>query len=81
MDCSETGMTSSCVRFYFVESGNDCIDVAQDAGITLDNFYAYNPAIGTSCAGLEAGVFVCIGVSGPGTTITSGPPLSATGVS
>ena len=74
-------MVSSCVRFYYVESGNDCYDIALDAGISLTSFYAYNPAVGSDCGGLEAGVFVCIATSGPGTTITSGPPVSATGVS
>ena len=77
----ETGMVSSCVRFYYVESGNNCLEIALDAGISLTNFYSYNPAVGSGCGGLQAGVFVCIATSGPWTTITSGPPVSATGVS
>ncbi|KAK3933515.1 hypothetical protein QBC46DRAFT_326379 [Diplogelasinospora grovesii] len=73
----QTGMVSSCSRFYLVESGDSCSMIATDAGITLTQFYSMNPAVGTSCQDLEAGVYVCIGTTGAGTTIASGTPVPA----
>lgn len=70
-------MTTSCVRFYYVESGDGCWAIATDAGITTDQFYSWNPAVGTDCSDLEAGTYVCIGTSGPATTITAGTPVAA----
>jgi len=72
-------MAAGCGRFYFVESGNDCFDIAQEAGIALADFYTWNPAVGTSCGSLAAGVYACIGLGGPiYTTIKSGNPVAAT---
>jgi hypothetical protein len=71
-------MASDCIRFYKVQADNDCYDVAQDAGVALDDFYSWNPAVKNDCSGLEKGVFVCIGVSGYTTTITSGTPVPVT---
>ncbi|KAI7978781.1 hypothetical protein EIK77_004997, partial [Talaromyces pinophilus] len=62
-----TGMVSGCERFYLVE-----------AGIPLASFYSWNPALNGDCSGLQANVYVCIGLSGPGTTITSGTPVPLT---
>ncbi|KAJ5660691.1 carbohydrate-binding module family 50 protein [Penicillium longicatenatum] len=73
---TQTGMVSGCLRFYYVESGDDCYDIALDAGISLDNFYSWNPAV-SDCSDLEVGFFVCIGTSGQATTITSGTPVAA----
>ncbi|KAH6838559.1 hypothetical protein B0I37DRAFT_409109 [Chaetomium sp. MPI-CAGE-AT-0009] len=71
------GMVDGCVRFFF--RGPDaadlyCYDLAAAAGISLDDFYAWNAGVGTDCAGLWADTWYCIGVSGPHTTISSGTP-------
>jgi hypothetical protein len=72
------GMVSGCQRLYFVEAGNDCYDIALEAGIPLASFYSWNPALNGDCSGLQANVYVCIDLSGPGTTITSGTPVPLT---
>ncbi|KAJ5135357.1 uncharacterized protein N7515_004635 [Penicillium bovifimosum] len=41
----QSGIASNCDRYYFVESGNTCAVIAADYGITLSNFYAWNPAV------------------------------------
>ncbi|CAG8236588.1 unnamed protein product [Penicillium salamii] len=74
----QTGMASDCIRFYKVQADNDCYDIAQEAGVALDDFYSWNPAVKNDCSGLEKDVFVCIGVSGYATTITSGTPVPVT---
>jgi hypothetical protein len=71
-------MSAGCERFYLVKSGNDCFDIALDAGISLTTFYSYNPGVGSSCGTLQAGCYVCIGISGPPVTITSGTPYGPT---
>lgn len=71
-------MVSGCERFYKVESGDSCYNIAQEAGIALSDFYAWNPAVGNSCTGLQANVYVCIGLSGPITTISTGTPVPLT---
>ncbi|PWY73001.1 hypothetical protein BO70DRAFT_413661 [Aspergillus heteromorphus CBS 117.55] len=60
----QTGMSSTCDKFYLVESGDSCSTIASDAGISLADFYAWNPAVGDTCADLWADDYVCIDVIG-----------------
>ncbi|KAH6688815.1 LysM domain protein [Leptodontidium sp. MPI-SDFR-AT-0119] len=66
----QVGITTSCGSFYLVVSGDQCGTIATAAGISLDSFYAWNPAVGSTCASLWAGYYVCINVIG-GSTSTS----------
>lgn len=68
---TQTGMVSSCNRFYLVVSGDSCYDIAAAQGISLDNFYTWNPAVGSSCGGLWPDYYVCVGVISDGTTTTT----------
>ncbi|KAL4790494.1 hypothetical protein BDV19DRAFT_394063 [Aspergillus venezuelensis] len=67
----------TCDKFYAVEEGNTCGTIASDNGITLPDFYAWNPAVGTDCSALWAGYYACIGVTG-GTTTTSKTTATST---
>lgn len=51
-------------KYYFVESGDGCANIASAYSITLANFYKCNPAVGTACQPLQAGYYVCVGESG-----------------
>ncbi|GAB1202090.1 hypothetical protein APSETT445_000701 [Aspergillus pseudonomiae] len=51
------------------EAGDECALIAAKNGITLSDFYSWNPAVGSTCSSLQAGYWVCIGVSG-GTATT-----------
>ncbi|KAK0757408.1 hypothetical protein N5P37_010131 [Trichoderma harzianum] len=64
----QTGIVSNCNSFHLVVSGDTCPDIASKAGISLDNFYAWNPAVKSDCTQLLAGDYVCIGIIG-GTTV------------
>ncbi|OCL10882.1 carbohydrate-binding module family 50 protein [Glonium stellatum] len=78
----QTGMISSCNKFYKVASGNTCYDIAMNNTIALDNFYAWNPAVKSDCSGLQANVFVCIGIiAGSSATKTTTASPSHTQVS
>lgn len=67
----QTGMISTCDSFYLVVSGDSCSDLATSQGISLTNFYAWNPAVGTSCEFLGLGDYVCVGIVGYTATITT----------
>ncbi|KAL1880755.1 hypothetical protein Daus18300_001369 [Diaporthe australafricana] len=69
---TQDGMVAGCTAFYLVASGDGCWGVANDHGISLDDFYAWNPAVGTDCGALWPTYYVCVGVgSSPGTTTTT----------
>lgn len=67
----QSGMVTTCSEFYFVASGNSCYDIAVDNGIELASFYDWNPAVQSDCSGLQANVYVCVGVSGRTPTATT----------
>ncbi|KAK6358806.1 hypothetical protein TWF730_008125 [Orbilia blumenaviensis] len=60
----QAGMTTNCNKFYFVKSGDGCDPIARQFGITLANFYAWNPAIKNDCSGLWPDIYVCVGLIG-----------------
>ncbi|KAJ6035924.1 hypothetical protein N7540_000203 [Penicillium herquei] len=59
----QTGMVSDCDEFYLVISGDDCATIASDYDISLTDFYAWNPAVGSTCASLWVDDYVCVGVA------------------
>jgi len=67
----QSGMTGHCAQFYDVHSGDGCYDIAQSYSVALTDFYAWNPAASTDCSGLQASVYVCVGVATAGTTTTA----------
>ncbi|KAJ5622273.1 hypothetical protein N7528_005505 [Penicillium herquei] len=76
----QTGIVATCDSFYLVVSGDSCATIASNEGISLTDFYAWNPAVGSSCAYLDLGDYVCVGVIGA-TTVTTTPSVTATSTS
>jgi hypothetical protein len=72
-------MASNCDKFYLVASGDQCDTIATNEGISLADFYAWNPAVGTSCQYLDLDDYVCVDVIGvtPSFTVTT---ISSTAV-
>ncbi|KAJ5547103.1 hypothetical protein N7494_004688 [Penicillium frequentans] len=69
----QTGITSSCDEFYLVVSGDECAAIASKYNITVAEFYSWNPAVGSSCANLDVGDYVCVAIpTSSVTTTTSG---------
>ncbi|MBE3046967.1 LysM peptidoglycan-binding domain-containing protein [Candidatus Bathyarchaeota archaeon] len=54
-------MVSNCNEFDFVNKGEGCQDVLDRNDVSLSQFYEWNPAVGNTCAGLWADVYVCVG--------------------
>ncbi|KAI6854519.1 hypothetical protein KC323_g8775 [Hortaea werneckii] len=63
---TQEGMTKSCNDFYKVKSGDGCYDIASHYGISLEDFYTYNPAVGDDCSTLYPDNYVCVGVTSSG---------------
>lgn len=57
----QTGMATNCNKFHLVVSGDQCGTIASNAGISLTDFYAWNPAVGSTCSTLDLNDYVCIG--------------------
>ncbi|KAH6717692.1 hypothetical protein BKA61DRAFT_716055 [Leptodontidium sp. MPI-SDFR-AT-0119] len=68
----QTGMATNCNTFYLVKANDECGTIASSKGISLANFYSWNPAVGSSCGSLWLDTYVCVNVIG-GTTIVSTP--------
>ncbi|KAF2112704.1 hypothetical protein BDV96DRAFT_602092 [Lophiotrema nucula] len=61
----QPGMVSICDAFYFVKQDEGCQAIADKNGITLVQFFTWNPeAGGSSCSGLWADVWACISIIG-----------------
>ena len=79
MTCSsvQTGLASNCDKFYDVESGDGCANIASSYGIALTDFYDWNPAV-SSCTDLYPSYYVCVGTTAVATTTTAGKSSTAT---
>ncbi|KAL2822655.1 hypothetical protein BJX63DRAFT_417677 [Aspergillus granulosus] len=59
---STTTAPSTGPRFRRVVGGDTCQGLQQEYGISAAQFNAWNPGVGSNCASLWAGYFVCVGV-------------------
>lgn len=68
-------MVDNCNKFDIVQSGDSCEAIAAKYNIPLSTFYTWNPAVGSSCADLYLGYYVCVDTIGyvvPTTTTSAG---------
>jgi hypothetical protein len=71
-------MATNCNKFYFVKTGEGCATIAANNGITLAQFNAWNPAAGSTCSGLWADTYCCVGIIGFTPTSTTTTKTSTT---
>jgi hypothetical protein len=55
---TQTGTASNCTQFWLVSPSDTCASVVTDAAVNATDFYAWNPAVGSDCAGLEVNDYV-----------------------
>jgi hypothetical protein len=70
---TQTGITADCTKFWLVSQDDTCASITAAAGISSADFLAWNPALGTNCAGLKADYYVCVStkpVETPTSTVT-----------
>ncbi|KAL4866153.1 hypothetical protein BDV12DRAFT_187662 [Aspergillus spectabilis] len=68
---TQTGLEPSCNKSYLVVTRDTCFDIAVAHGVELQQFYEWNPAVGSACSNLQAGYYVYVGVPGQTTTRTT----------
>ncbi|RWA06976.1 hypothetical protein EKO27_g8135 [Xylaria grammica] len=68
---TQSGMASNCNSFYLVAADDSCYDIATSHGTTPDQFYDWNPAVGSDCAGLWPDYYVCVGIPGSSTSVST----------
>ncbi|KAL4756032.1 LysM peptidoglycan-binding domain-containing protein [Aspergillus foveolatus] len=56
------GITSDCMTYHKVQSGEGCWAIDSAYNITLDQFRKWNPTIDASCSNLWVDKYVCVGV-------------------
>jgi LysM repeat protein len=75
----QPNMVSGCTAFYEAVSGDSCSGIATNYDITLDEFYLWNPDVGSSCSGLWANEWYCVaGPTGSATTTTTTSTIPTT---
>ncbi|KAK3369408.1 hypothetical protein B0T24DRAFT_707942 [Lasiosphaeria ovina] len=60
---TQPGEAANCNEYYVVQSGDGCPKIQSQFGITFQQLYQWNPAIGSDCTNLWLGYAVCVGVS------------------
>lgn len=78
---TQDGMFNNCDAFHLVQDSDGCTNIAQRYGISLSQFYKWNPAVGSSCSALWLETYVCVSIVGvdpvPSTTMrTSAVPTT-----
>ncbi|KAF4534766.1 LysM domain-containing protein [Lasiodiplodia theobromae] len=69
---THTGQPANCDEWHIVVEGDTCASVAAEAGISLTQFLAWNPAVSSDCVDnfwLDSAY--CVGVSGDDTPTTT----------
>ncbi|KAF7184584.1 hypothetical protein CNMCM7691_005768 [Aspergillus felis] len=67
----QSGMTTSCNKFYLVQPNDSCYGIAATSNIALPDFYSWNPALNGDCSGLYPDYYVCVGLVSSMTTTTT----------
>lgn len=75
---TQTGMAGQCNKFHKVKQDESCETIADDAGISSADFYAWNPAVGDDCRTLKYDYYVCVGRSSTASSTPSTTKASAT---
>ncbi|KAK4137748.1 carbohydrate-binding module family 50 protein [Trichocladium antarcticum] len=81
---TQATLVDNCDAFHLVTAGETCEAIASHYQISLDQFKAWNPSVGASCAGLWADAYACVSIIGhepsptaPGNGIATPTPTQA----
>ncbi|KAI4591934.1 hypothetical protein KJ359_012065 [Pestalotiopsis sp. 9143b] len=82
---TQSGAAAGCTQYWLVSASDTCASIIFSAGVVnMTDFYAWNPAVGSDCAGLTPDYYVCVSTSVSGTidpisivTITPGVSTTA----
>ena len=69
-------ITSGCLEYYTVVSGDTCGAIETKFNLTSAQFSTYNPEIATDCSNLQLGLAYCVKANVSTGPPTSGPPTN-----
>ncbi|KAL8913520.1 MAG: hypothetical protein Q9171_001708 [Xanthocarpia ochracea] len=76
---TQSGIISSCTKFYKTVSGDTCQVISDKYGtFTVAEFISWNPAVGSQCSTLFLDYYYCIAVPGTPTTRSTTSTTKAT---
>lgn len=61
------GEVENCTAWYHMETFSTCEDILVLFGLTLEEFYTFNPSVGSSCTSMAAGSYYCVSTNADGT--------------
>ncbi|EAW07285.1 LysM domain protein [Aspergillus clavatus NRRL 1] len=61
----QPGIPPECSKFHKVVAGDSCWAIANQYGISLEQFYKWNTSLQPSCRSLLPDYYVCVGVANP----------------
>lgn len=62
---TQEGIVGDCNRWHQAVAGDSCWGIVETYGsFSIDQFYTWNPAVGTECQSLWLGYWYCIGKQG-----------------
>lgn len=56
------GTVDTCTRWHLAADGDGCWSIEQEYGISATQFNGWNPRVGSDCANLWLGYYVCVGL-------------------
>ncbi|KAF2790877.1 carbohydrate-binding module family 50 protein [Melanomma pulvis-pyrius CBS 109.77] len=72
----QPNIISTCTTYYRVAEGDYCLAIVTKYGnFTLNDFYTWNPDVGTDCSNLLLNNYVCINAPKPATTTKTSTPV------
>ncbi|KAF2108719.1 hypothetical protein BDV96DRAFT_556005 [Lophiotrema nucula] len=73
---TQPDIVGNCDKFYLVQKDEGCSAIAAKFGITLAQFQAWNPKVGTTCGGLWADAYACVSIIGHEASSTPSTPTT-----
>lgn len=61
---TQPGMVSNCNKFHWISPGDRCAQITSYEQISLADLFNWNPSVKSDCTGMQASVYVCVGVIG-----------------
>jgi hypothetical protein len=68
---TQEGIAPGCGTFWLVSRTDTCASIAAHNRISVEDFTAWNPAVGSACSGLEPDFYVCVGLASTSTESSS----------
>ncbi|KAF5635712.1 carbohydrate-binding module family 50 [Fusarium sp. NRRL 25303] len=59
---TQSSVSSDCKEYWLVSEKDTCKSIRRANSISLEKLLTWNPALGSTCSGLEPDSYVCVGV-------------------